>query len=142
MSRVYYRCDSPGRFDMKSTLKYLIAAALILTLLLPAGVPAGESSGHAKVGSPALKIGLGIEIDAEWISLNGSWRLDDRSGDAENVSSGTIAKHEVQLGSVPNFFAQAQKGVALFRAVRTTTVCLAKQWLRDRISSDGYLEGK
>jgi hypothetical protein len=112
---------------MKKALITLTVAALLVTLLWPARTPASETQVPSRDGSRSLQIGLGIRVDANWISLNGTWSLDEvRRSDSRMPGSQV---HEVRLGAVPNVVRQAQKGFTLFRALRITYLCLAKQWL-------------
>jgi hypothetical protein len=112
---------------MKKALITLTVAALLVTLSWPAGTPASETQAPPRDGSRSLQFGLGIRVDADWISLNGTWSLDEvRQSDSQMPGSRI---HEVRIGAVPNVIRQAQKGFTLFRALRTTYLCLAKQWL-------------
>ena len=44
--------------------------------------------------------------------------------------------HELTIGAVPNVLGRARKGAALVRAIRTTTVCVAKHLLQDQFEAN------
>ncbi len=114
---------------MKKALITLTVAAFLVTLLWPARTPASEPQAPPRDGSRSLQIGLGIRVDANWISLNGTWSLDKSSPGAEQSQMPGSQIHEVRIGAVPNVVRQVQKGFTLFRALRITYLCLAKHWL-------------
>jgi hypothetical protein len=114
---------------MKKALITLTIAALLVTISWPAGTPANETQVQPREGSRSVQFGLGIRVDANWISLNGTWSLDDVSRSSGHAQMPGARIHEVRIGAVPNVIRQAQKGFALLRALRITYLCLAKQWL-------------
>lgn len=118
---------------MKHIFKILTAAVLLMVLVWPSGEPAGDTGdagvagGSGVADSRSVEIGLEIELGADWISFVGVWTVLDDAPTRDSSSACTV--RQVRIGSVPNVVKRAQKGIALFRAVRTTTVCLVKQWL-------------
>lgn len=117
---------------MTKAQKVLILCGLILAVSLPAGT-GGPLAGDAAVpengSDAALQIGLDIQFDADWVFFSGVLSLkarDDRAGNAPQKVVG-----EVRLGGLPNLIEGARRGITLVRAVRTTTLCLVRQWLKD-----------
>lgn len=119
---------------MKRTTTILMLAVLVVVLapVCPTGYAVeadGVSEAPGETESRSVQFGLGIRVDADWISLNGTWSLDaNRNSGAGHPRTG-FRVHEVRIGAVPNMIRQAQKGLTLIRALRTTYICLAKQWL-------------
>jgi hypothetical protein len=126
---------------MRHIFESLTAGAVVLALAWPAGAPAGDTKGSRADDSRSLEFALGIEVDADWISLNGSWGVVEDSRTDDNYSGSTNEIHQVQIVSIPNVIKRAQKGFALFRALRTTTVCLVKLWLAERPPGSGGVDG-
>ncbi len=117
---------------MKKALKILVLGGLIIGLSLsgqPDALRAADSGGTS-ITKPSFQIGLDIMFDADWISFNGNLSLGDKSKTAGGNAVPGITR-EVRLGTIPNLIRQTRKSIALVRAFRTTTICLAKEWLSD-----------
>jgi hypothetical protein len=110
----------------------LIVGVIVAAMALPTGAPAGGSDDRQAQSSPSLQIGLGVVVDSDWISLKGTWSVlpAPRDDDANGVT------YELTIGSVPNIPSRVRKGVALVRAIRTTTVCVARHLLQDQLDSN------
>jgi hypothetical protein len=117
---------------MKKALEILVLGGLIVGLSLSGQPDALEAadSGRTTITKPSLQIGLDIRFDADWISFNGNLSV---GGKSEIAGGNTIPRvtREVRLGVLPNLVRQTRKSIALIRAFRTTTICLAREWLGD-----------
>ena len=114
---------------MRHIIDALIVGTVAAVLALPSGAPAGGSGNQQRTSSHSLEIGLGVHVDSDWISLKGTWSVIPavRDDDAERVT------HELTISAVPNMLSRARRGAALFRAIRTTTVCVAKHVFKDQL---------
>jgi hypothetical protein len=126
---VYYKYDSPGRFEMRHIIDALIVGTIAAVLALPMGAPAGGSGNQRGKSSSSVQIGLDVRVDSDWISLNGTWSVLPAVGDEEKKG----VTHELTIGAVPNMAGRARKGAALVRAIRTTAICVAKHVLKDQL---------
>lgn len=117
---------------MRLILDTLIVGAVVAVLALPAGAPAGGSGNRQEPTGRSLRIGLGVRVDPDKISLNGSWSVTPSSDDA----TGHGGANEVTIGAVPNLATRARKGAALVRVARSTTICVAKHLLKELIDED------
>jgi hypothetical protein len=119
---------------MKKALKILVLGGLVTALSLPVNTGAllaGDSTRTRVVQKPSFQIGLDIQFDAEWISFSGNLKVRE-NGDRPDGETGAVTRGaRVELGGVPNLLHQARRGVTLMRALRTTTMCLVRQWMRD-----------
>ena len=122
---------------MRHILDTLIVGTIVAMMALPAGAPAGGSGNQHEDSSRSLQVGLGVRVDSDWISVNGTWSVSPAARDAE----GSGETHEFTIGAVPNVASQARKSVALVRALRVTTLCVAKHLLMDQFQY-GRPEGK
>jgi len=114
---------------MRQLLDTLIVGTVVAVMALPAGTPAGGSGNQREETGRSLRIGLGVRVDSDWISLCGTWSV---SPSAREVGSSGVAR-ELTIGSVPNMAGRVRKGAALIRALRTTTLCVAKHLLTDQL---------
>lgn len=114
---------------MRHIIDALIIGTIAAVMALPTGAPAGGSGDQQGKSSPSVQIGLGVRVDSEWISLNGMWSVSPAVRDAETQG----VTHELTIGAVPNIAGRARKGAALVRAIRTTTICVAKHLLKDQL---------
>jgi hypothetical protein len=115
---------------MKKALKILVLGGLIVGLSLSSQPDALEAadSGRTIITKPSFQIGLDIQFDADWISFNGNLSVGDKSENAAGNNTPRLTR-EVRLGALPNLIRQTRKSIALVRAFRTTTMCLAREWL-------------
>lgn len=119
---------------MRNALKILVTGCAILALWLPVdtgALLAGSAGGNPVVKKPSFGIGLDIRFDADWIFFTGSLWLTDGDADVNGAHRDPVRKTEVELGGVPNMLHRARQGIALVRAVRTTTMCLVRKWIED-----------
>jgi hypothetical protein len=123
---------------MRNILEAVIVGIMIVSVAWSGAIPADGSDGQERGESRSLTIGLDLRVDADWIWLNGTWSLNRRGTDARIETQGET--HEVRLGAFPNVVRRAQKGIVLFRVLRCTTVCVAKQWIRDHSTHDRNIE--
>ena len=117
---------------MKKALKILVLGGLIVGLSLsgqPDALKAADSGGTT-ITKPSFQIGLDIRFDTDWISFNGNLSVGEK-GETVNGNTRRGVTHEVRLGTLPNLIRQTRKSIALVRAFRTTTMCLAREWLSD-----------
>jgi len=114
---------------MRHILDPLIVGSVVAVMALATGVPAGGSGNQHEGTGRSLKIGLGVRVDSDWISLSGTWSVSPSASDA---GSSGVAR-ELTIGSVPNMAGRARKGAALIRALRTTTLCVAKHIMTDQL---------
>lgn len=122
---------------MRNIIDTLIAGTIVAMLVLPAGAPASGSDNQQAASSRSLNLGIGVEIDSDWIRLNGSWSVVSTAVRDEG-SNGRV--HELPIGAVPNMLGRAKKGAALVRAIRTTTLCVVKYFVdnrQDTVSNKG-----
>ena len=124
---------------MRNILEALILGAMLLAATSHFGTVGGAVSDGSKDGDRSLKVSLGVHVDAEWISLNGSWTV---QGADKNADGGSKI-HEVRIGAVPNVVHKARTGIVLIRAIRTATFCAAKYWYATYgTAADDYPESK
>jgi hypothetical protein len=114
---------------MRNIIDTLIAGTIVAMLVLPAGAPASGSDNQQAASSRSLKLGLGVEIDSDWIRLNGSWSVVSATVRDEGSNRRV---HELPIGAVPNLLGRAKKGAALVRTIRTTTLCVVKHFVENR----------
>jgi hypothetical protein len=126
---------------MRNILEALIVGALLFTLVSPAGTTAGSENEGSESGSRSLKVGLGVRVDSDWISLNGTWSISetDRSTNAEQSAART---HEIRIGAFPNLVQKALTGCVLIRAIRTATFCAARHLYAGQTGAGNRTEGK
>jgi hypothetical protein len=108
---------------MRQFLDALIAGATIAAVVLWGGASAGGSGNHKGEPPSTVQVGLGIRVDSSWISLNGTWSV----GPAARGETAGAVTHRFTIGTFPNVAGRARKGAAFLRAVRTATICVAKQ---------------
>jgi len=116
---------------MRHIIDSLIVGAVVAVMALPMGTPAGGSGKRQGKQDSAVNIGVGIQIDSDWISLKTSWSIVPASEASD--TEGNL--YELRIGVLPNFVGRADKGVAIARALHTTAVCAAKVWLKDHYNN-------
>ncbi len=114
---------------MRHIIDALIVGTVVAALALPGRAPAGGSGDQQRKSSPSVQIGLGVRVDSDWISLKGTWSVLPAVRD-EGTKGVT---HELTISTIPNIAGRARKGAALIRAIRTTTICVAKHLLKDQL---------
>jgi hypothetical protein len=122
---------------MRHIIDALIVGAVIAVLALPPGAPVGGFDSQHGGAAGSIQIGLRIQVDPDWILLNGTWSVAPAVKNAHD----NVGRHELNIGAVPNLVGRARKGAAVVRAIRTATVCVAKQVLSSH-HGDGRSEGK
>lgn len=119
---------------MRKALKILVLGGLAFAASLPVdtGAPlAGDTTRAPAAQKPSFQIGLDIRFDAEWISVSGNLLVREKGVRPENEAVAVTHGARVELGGMPNLLHQARTGITLIRALRTTTLCLVKQWIKD-----------
>jgi hypothetical protein len=116
---------------MKTALKFVVLGGLITGLSLSSQPCALEAADNVQpvLTRPSFQIGLDIRFDADWISFSGNLELGNR--DVRTGGNSPVVSHDVELGALPNLLSHTRKSIALIRAIRTTTICLAREWLKD-----------
>jgi hypothetical protein len=120
---------------MRNILEALILGAILFAATSHFGA-GGQMSDGSKDPDRSLKIGLGVQVDADWISVNGSWTVKGNAG-------GVSKTHEIRIGAVPNVVHRVKTGYVLIRAIRTATYCAAKHWYSNHgDDAEDYPESK
>jgi hypothetical protein len=117
---------------MRQLLDALIIGAVVAVVALWAGSSAGGSDSQKGDAPSTIQVGLGVRVDSDWISLNGTWSV----GPGVREAGTEAVTHRLTIGTVPNLAGRARKCAAFVRAIRTTAVCVAKQIWKDRLESD------
>lgn len=124
---------------MRNTIEALILGVMIAVVVWPGGAPADGAADRDGEETRSLNVGLDIQVDDDWISLNGTWSTNRRDTSGRIEAAGQ--KHKIRIGAFPNVVQRAREGIVLFRALRTTTVCVAKLWIGDRSIHNGHTKG-
>lgn len=119
---------------MRKALKILVLGGLAFALSLPVdtgALLAGDTTRTPAVQKPSFQIGLDIRFDAEWIWFSGNLLVRENGVRPDGETGAVTHGARLELGGMPNLLHQARKGITLIRALRTTTLCLVKQWIKD-----------
>jgi hypothetical protein len=115
----------------------MVWLALIGALLQPLAVSAVEPGNET---ARQLKIGLGIEVDAQWVSVGGYVRLDPAGGGFDGGGKNAPGV-EWRIEAVPNLAERARATYTAFKTVRETLGRVLSHWLvrtvRDTAATDG-----